>query len=198
MTTANRETAQVEIQKGHPMRDAWELYRATDAYANTRNWALKEAHVDGSLWAAFIAGYAAAPAAGAEHTHESGVVYCHACALEIFGAEALFAPESPSAAHAPGVGDGECPCCPVEIRNLAAVAHNAVVRWPHRFSAETIDELRRAVEMVNPLMDRHFADRAHSHPEGGKPRARAAEMEGRNSAVALGELTAALRKPGEA
>lgn len=48
---------QAEIQKGHPMRDAWEVYRATPQYANTRAWALKEAHVDGSLWAAFVAGY---------------------------------------------------------------------------------------------------------------------------------------------
>lgn len=53
-------SAQAELPKGHPMRDAWETYSATDKYANTRRWALTEAHVDGSLWAAFIAGYGAA------------------------------------------------------------------------------------------------------------------------------------------
>ena len=53
-------STQVELPKGHPMRDAWDAYMASAGYANTRRWALTEAHVDGSLWAAFIAGYAAA------------------------------------------------------------------------------------------------------------------------------------------
>jgi phosphate-selective porin len=36
---------------------AWQSYRLTDDYANTRRWALEDAHVDGSLWAAFIEGW---------------------------------------------------------------------------------------------------------------------------------------------
>ena len=32
-------------------------YETTEEYANTRRWALKEANVDGSLWAAFIEGW---------------------------------------------------------------------------------------------------------------------------------------------
>jgi hypothetical protein len=59
-------STQAECPKGHPLRDAWEAYRQTADYANTRNWALKEAHVDGSMWAAFSAGYAAATE-GADH-----------------------------------------------------------------------------------------------------------------------------------
>lgn len=43
-----------------PRMKAWKEYSATDDYANTRKWALHDAHVDGSLWAAFITGYAAA------------------------------------------------------------------------------------------------------------------------------------------
>jgi hypothetical protein len=39
------------------MRDAWEAYKLTDEYANTRRWALHEQHVDGSLWAAFVVGW---------------------------------------------------------------------------------------------------------------------------------------------
>lgn len=38
---------------------AWEAYKATDDYANTRRWALHEAHVDGQLWAAFMVGWTA-------------------------------------------------------------------------------------------------------------------------------------------
>lgn len=51
---------QAEIPVGHPMRDAWERYKATPEYANTKNWATKEPHTEGSLWAAFCAGHQAA------------------------------------------------------------------------------------------------------------------------------------------
>jgi len=67
--------------------------------------------------------------------------------------------------------DGECPMCPVEIRNLAAVAHNFVVNVEKLGRQGDIAELRRAVERVQPLSDRHFANRAHSHPNPGEPRA---------------------------
>jgi hypothetical protein len=40
-----------------PLLIAWELYSATEAYANTRRWALHDQHVDGSLWAAFHEGW---------------------------------------------------------------------------------------------------------------------------------------------
>ena len=45
------------VPKDSPMMLAWERYKATSEYANTRNWALHEAHVDGSLWAAFCEGF---------------------------------------------------------------------------------------------------------------------------------------------
>lgn len=47
----------------HPMKLAWDKYKGTDEYANTRRWALHEAHVDGSLWAAFNKGWMAHAAA---------------------------------------------------------------------------------------------------------------------------------------
>lgn len=48
-----------------PVMVAWKAYQATDDYKNTRNWALHEKHVDGSLWAAFSHGFIAArPASG--------------------------------------------------------------------------------------------------------------------------------------
>lgn len=43
----------------HPMLVAWNAYKLSEDFQNTRKWALHEEHVDGSLWAAFIAGYAA-------------------------------------------------------------------------------------------------------------------------------------------
>lgn len=53
------ETAQAVVPIGDPMRDAWEAYSATPEYANTKSWAIHREHVDGSLWAAFVAGWKA-------------------------------------------------------------------------------------------------------------------------------------------
>jgi len=75
-----------ECPAEHPLRKAWEAYRATFAFQNSKGWALqispmvqagardaerqrrfeimpleqRERHVEGSLWAAFMAGYTAA------------------------------------------------------------------------------------------------------------------------------------------
>ena len=48
------------VPETDPMMIAWRAYSATDEYANTRRWATHEEHVNGSLWAAFIAGWFAA------------------------------------------------------------------------------------------------------------------------------------------
>lgn len=66
--------------------------------------------------------------------------------------------------------DGKpCPMCPIEIRNLHAVAHNYVnVQRGRSMSSDTsIDDLERAVEAVKPLAEAHFADRMHSNGEVG-------------------------------
>lgn len=49
----------VALPKNHPVLLAYKAYRETEEYANTRKWAQNETHVDGSLWAAFEAGYRA-------------------------------------------------------------------------------------------------------------------------------------------
>lgn len=54
-----------------------------------------------------------------------------------------------------------CPCCPIEVRNLHAVAHNLTVRMPDIYGGD----LKRAVDKMQPLMNAHSADRQHSHPE---------------------------------
>lgn len=48
------------VPKDAPVRIAWEAYKASDDYANTKKWAVVLAHTDGSLWAAFYAGFVAA------------------------------------------------------------------------------------------------------------------------------------------
>lgn len=64
------------LPKDHPMMIAWEHYKATEDYANTKKWAcaarvedhddlslvITYPHTEGSLWGAFTAGYRAATA----------------------------------------------------------------------------------------------------------------------------------------
>jgi hypothetical protein len=47
----------VALSNDDPRMIAWEKWKASEDFMNTRKWALKEAHVDGSLWAAFLAGW---------------------------------------------------------------------------------------------------------------------------------------------
>lgn len=39
---------------------AWKVYESSEDFQNTRRWALREEHVNGSLWAAFLNGWLAA------------------------------------------------------------------------------------------------------------------------------------------
>jgi hypothetical protein len=48
----------IPIASDAPVMKAWEVYKATDDYANTKRWALESEHTDGSLWAAFLQGWA--------------------------------------------------------------------------------------------------------------------------------------------
>ena len=52
-------SAMTPVPKDHPLMIAWEAYKATDDYTNTKKWAGYEQHVEGSLWAAFVQGWAA-------------------------------------------------------------------------------------------------------------------------------------------
>lgn len=58
--------AQSQVPADHPMIIAWELYKGTEDYTNTRKWAAIDEHRDGSLWAAFVEGWNAAAALTAE------------------------------------------------------------------------------------------------------------------------------------
>lgn len=66
-----------------------------------------------------------------------------------------------------------CPMCPTEIRNLYAVAFNASNRfeeysqensvYAHNKLMEHLRDLKRAVELIQPLVDKHFESRSHSY-----------------------------------
>lgn len=48
---------QTAVPLDHPLMRAWEAYKRTPEFQNTKNWATDPNHVDGSLWAAFARGY---------------------------------------------------------------------------------------------------------------------------------------------
>ncbi len=45
------------LPENHPIMLAWNEYKLTDGFENTKKWAMYEDHVEGSLWTAFVAGY---------------------------------------------------------------------------------------------------------------------------------------------
>jgi len=62
-------------------------------------------------------------------------------------------------------GSAPCPMCPIEIRNLRAVAHNLINRYKHGEMSKVhiyMSELKTAVEATQGLVDSHFADSMHS------------------------------------
>jgi len=62
------------VSQNAPVLRAWNIYKQSADYANTRKWAKHDEHVDGSLWAAFYAGYfACAVAESAQAPNSDGV-----------------------------------------------------------------------------------------------------------------------------
>jgi hypothetical protein len=71
------------VPKGHPLIVAWDAWKQTDGFANTRKWAHVEEHLEGSLWAAFMEGWLAAErAAPSDAALESDVIAVVREALE--------------------------------------------------------------------------------------------------------------------
>lgn len=63
-------STQAPVPKDHPLMIAWEAYKSSDDYRNTKRWAAHPEHIEGCLWAAFVSGFVAnivreAPAASA-------------------------------------------------------------------------------------------------------------------------------------
>lgn len=46
-----------QLSKDNPIMIAWENYKNTPEYENTKHWATNQKHTEGSLWAAFLAGF---------------------------------------------------------------------------------------------------------------------------------------------
>lgn len=57
-------SAQSPLPANDPRVIAWNTYKAGEEYENTKRWARHPEHTEGSLWAAFIAGFAAATPEG--------------------------------------------------------------------------------------------------------------------------------------
>lgn len=62
------------VPQNAPVLRAWNIYKQSADYANTRKWAKHDEHVDGSLWAAFYAGYFACAVAESAQAPVAGEV----------------------------------------------------------------------------------------------------------------------------
>ena len=54
------------IPQDHPLMRAWNAHKVTPEYANSKSWAQHAEHVEGSLWALFMAGWTAAQSCGCQ------------------------------------------------------------------------------------------------------------------------------------
>lgn len=70
----------------------------------------------------------------------------------------LLAADASATMHGEPPFDGKpCPFCPLEVRHLHAVAHNFAIGA----ADTTIDDLRKAVELCEPLSKAHFENARH-------------------------------------
>ena len=60
-----------QIPKDSPLMRAWENYASSEAYQNSFHWAAHEEHRQGSMWAAFMAGFLAGNPGGAKSDSEN-------------------------------------------------------------------------------------------------------------------------------
>lgn len=56
--------AMAPVPNDDPLMVAWNGYKTSEEYQNTKKWAAFKEHVDGALWAAFVAGWSAANTKG--------------------------------------------------------------------------------------------------------------------------------------
>ena len=52
------------VPTDHPLMRAWTAHKATEEFSNSRRWAHHAEHLEGSLWALFVAGWNAAKGCG--------------------------------------------------------------------------------------------------------------------------------------
>ncbi len=82
-------TTMTPVPADHPLMRAWEAHKLTDAYSNSRRWAMSDPkHVDGALWALFVAGWEAASAvealeAAASPAPTGAVTRCEECGDQV-------------------------------------------------------------------------------------------------------------------
>ena len=52
--------AETPISNDSPLMKWWNEYKDSESYKNSKRWAVNPEHTEGSLWAAFVAGWEAA------------------------------------------------------------------------------------------------------------------------------------------
>ena len=52
-------TAMTPLPQDHSLMQAWEAYKLTEEYTNSKHWAPSPQHIQGALWAVFSAGWEA-------------------------------------------------------------------------------------------------------------------------------------------
>ncbi len=80
------------VAKDSPLWIAWNAYKSTEEYANTRRWTAHEEHRDGSLWAAFEAGFSARAPLSMEGTIAERDYLCELCGREAIGHDEPYFP----------------------------------------------------------------------------------------------------------
>lgn len=61
---------ETQLPDDDPLAIAWTAYKHSNEYIRSRTWASFEQHVDGSMWAAFEAGYRAGQQTSPDRTEK--------------------------------------------------------------------------------------------------------------------------------
>jgi len=70
---SEQNTTMARVPDDHPLMVAWNEYKALPDYENTKQWATAPKHTEGSLWAAFMAGWYKARALTEQPASAAGV-----------------------------------------------------------------------------------------------------------------------------
>jgi hypothetical protein len=97
------DTVMRQVRKDDPLMIAWQAYVGGEEYQNSFMWASHEEHRDGSLWAAFMAGFRAAQATEGNTPAPAGDAVRAALAA---GRDPAFSNEFVGAALRAALGEG--------------------------------------------------------------------------------------------
>lgn len=73
-------TTETPCPEDHPLMIAWKAHQETDEFTNSKKWAAHPEHLQGSLWALFMAGFFAGVAQGRREGAEEAAEECDGAA----------------------------------------------------------------------------------------------------------------------